>query len=195
MGKTIKYLICCVVVLLLAACSSQERLAEATPEISTPSPAAPTETSTPTVTVPTPTEIFHILQTIFPTDTAAPPTPTVEVSTFIDNEMKIQISYPAEWQEISHGVFAGDDGGYMIIKKLGHYNSTNLPNIAVLYANTYYSEYHPRVGCIGFGYGCAIFMTGPDIQGNEIKKVIGVLPYYWGGGAADYFTLETIYED
>ena len=124
------------------------------------------------------------------TKTIIAPTPTPETTTYYDSELKIQISYPKNWVEKSKGVFVGQ-GGYVIIKKLGNYSSADLVNVAIDFANTNYSKYRPSVHCIGFGNGCAISMRGPNLSGNEVEKIISVIPYYQGTNFAKYFSIET----
>lgn len=120
----------------------------------------------------------------------SPPIISDELLTYYDSELRVQISYPAEWVEISQGVFVGDDG-YVIIKKLENYNSPNLAHVAIDFANTYFQDFQPSVHCIGYGNGCAIPMTALDLFGNEVEKVVSIIAYQWNQDFAKYFSIET----
>lgn len=109
----------------------------------------------------------------------------VEMTVYSDEELGIQISYPAHWSEESEGVFRGSDG-YIIIKKLDNYHSPNMAYVSVDFANTHYPGF--GIACFGDGgYGCAIY----EGRFPETERIIQIIPYQMSLESAGYFTVKT----
>lgn len=149
----------------------------------TPKPSAtPKVTATPSL-LPTITPTLTV--TIRPTATVTP-----ELTTYQDAEMKLRVSYPKGWVEKSRGVFVGSDG-YLIIRKLDQYDSSDLRHVAIDFVNSNYANANDTLSldCGGWGPGCLIKDEGFG-WGDKNSKLVSVIPYYQDSHSAKYFSME-----